>query len=101
MRCYGKTLPLGDYCVLILTGLLGLPLFEVGLTPSFLQKVIATTPVGRWMMTEERIARLRTHKNNIDRYRRLLKTKLSEIERQYLEKRLSEEQAAMEIHLRG
>ena len=52
-------------------------------------------------MTEERIARLRTHKNNIDRYRRLLKTKLSEIERQYLEKRLSEEQAAMEIHLRG
>jgi hypothetical protein len=82
-----------------LTGLLGLPLFEVGLTPSFLQKVIATTPVGRWTMTEERIARLRTHKNNIDRYRRLLKTKLSEIERQYLEKRLSEEQAAMGIHL--
>ncbi|MDH2404190.1 hypothetical protein QCM77_30180 [Bradyrhizobium sp. SSUT18] len=50
-------------------------------------------------MTEERIARLRTHRNNIDRYRRLLKTKLSEIERQYLEKRLSEEQAAMEMHL--
>ncbi|MCK1273870.1 hypothetical protein IVB46_01260 [Bradyrhizobium sp. 61] len=50
-------------------------------------------------MTEERIARLRTHRNNIDRYRRLLKTNLSEIERQYLEKRLSEEQAAMEINL--
>ncbi|UPK39072.1 hypothetical protein IVB18_18640 [Bradyrhizobium sp. 186] len=50
-------------------------------------------------MTEERIARLRTHRNNIDRYRRLLKTKLSEIERQYLEKRLSEEQAAMELNL--
>ncbi|MDI3561144.1 hypothetical protein [Bradyrhizobium sp. Arg816] len=50
-------------------------------------------------MTEERIARLRTHSNNIDRYRRLLKTKLSEIERQYLNKRLSEQQAAMEIHL--
>jgi len=56
-------------------------------------------PVGRWTMTEERIARLRTHRNNIDRYRRLLKTKLSEIERQYLEKRLSEEQAAMEMYL--
>ena len=50
-------------------------------------------------MTEERIVRLRTHSNNVDRYRQLLKTNLSEIERQYLEKRLSEEQAAMEMNL--
>jgi hypothetical protein len=50
-------------------------------------------------MTEERIARLRTHRNNIDRYRRLLETDLSEVERHYLERRLSEEQAAMEMNL--
>jgi len=51
-------------------------------------------------MTEEGAARLRAHRSNIDRYRRLLKTKLSELERQYLEKRLSEEQATLvEIHL--
>ncbi len=45
---------------------------------------------------DERIARLRTHANNIDRYRRLLETKLTEVERQYLERRLSEEQSALE-----
>jgi hypothetical protein len=52
-------------------------------------------------MTEETIARLRAHRNNIDRYRRLLKTQLSEVERQYLERRLSEEQSAMEIGSRA
>lgn len=50
-------------------------------------------------MIEERIARLRTHRNNIARYRRLLKTKLSDIERKYFETRLSEEQAAMKMNL--
>ena len=45
---------------------------------------------------DERIARLRTHQKNIDRYQRLLKTKLTEFERQYLEKRLSEERSATE-----
>ena len=44
---------------------------------------------------ETRIARLRTHQKNIDRYQGLLKTKLNETERQYLEKRLSEETIAM------
>jgi hypothetical protein len=43
---------------------------------------------------DERIARLHTHQKNIDRYRRLLETELTEFERQYLEKRLSEEQSA-------
>jgi hypothetical protein len=53
-------------------------------------------------MTEDGIARLRAHRCNIDRYRRLLRTKLSELERQYIEKRLSEEQATMvEIHLKS
>ena len=48
------------------------------------------------MMTDEKFALLRTHRNNISRYRRLLKTKLTELERQFIEKRLSEERSAME-----
>jgi hypothetical protein len=48
------------------------------------------------MMTDEKLALLRTHRNNIIRYRRLLKTELTELERQFIEKRLSEERSAME-----
>jgi len=44
---------------------------------------------------DERIARLRTHQKNIDRYQGLLKTKLSEAEQKYLEKRVSEERFAI------
>ena len=44
---------------------------------------------------EERITRLRVHLSNIDRYQRLLKTKLSDAEQQYLEKRLAEERFAI------
>jgi len=44
---------------------------------------------------DERIARLRTHQRNIDRYQGLLKTKLSELESQFLERRLSEERRAL------
>jgi hypothetical protein len=47
-------------------------------------------------MIDENLARLRTHRNNISRYRRLLKTQLTDCERQFIEKRLSEEQSAME-----
>jgi hypothetical protein len=47
-------------------------------------------------MLDEKFARLRTHRNNIIRYRRLLKTKLTEIERQFIERRLSEERYAVE-----
>jgi hypothetical protein len=47
-------------------------------------------------MTDEKFALLRTHRNNISRYRRLLKTKLTELERQFIERRLSEERSAME-----
>jgi hypothetical protein len=42
-----------------------------------------------------RIARLRTHQKNIERYQELLNTKLNEVELQYLEKRLSEERFAV------
>jgi hypothetical protein len=41
-------------------------------------------------------ARLRTHRNNIARYRRLLETKLTELERDYIQRRLSEEQSDLE-----
>jgi len=41
-------------------------------------------------------ARLRTHRNNIARYRRLLETKLTELEREYIQRRLSEEQSNLE-----
>jgi hypothetical protein len=45
---------------------------------------------------DEQVARLRTHRNNINRYRGLLETRLTELERQFLERRLSEEQSAIE-----
>ena len=48
------------------------------------------------MMLDENLARLRTHRNNIHRYRRLLATQLSDLERGYIERRLAEEQAALE-----
>ncbi len=47
-------------------------------------------------MLDEDLARIRAHRNNIHRYRRLLKTRLSDLERQFIERRLSEEQAALE-----
>lgn len=47
-------------------------------------------------MIDENFALLRTHRNNIDRYRRLLKTQLTDLERRFIEKRLSEEQSAMD-----
>lgn len=48
-------------------------------------------------MIDENLARLRTHRNNINRYRRLLGTQLSELEREYLERRLFEENTAIEM----
>jgi hypothetical protein len=47
-------------------------------------------------MIDEKLALLRTHRNNISRYRRLLKTKLTDLERQFIERRVSEERSAME-----
>ena len=48
-------------------------------------------------MLDERFARLRTHRNNIARYQGLLKTKLTDLERQFIERRLSEEQSEFEL----
>ncbi|WLA68573.1 hypothetical protein [Bradyrhizobium diazoefficiens] len=47
-------------------------------------------------MLDEKLARIRTHRNNIHRYHSLLKTRLSDLERQYIERRLSEENSALE-----
>jgi len=44
---------------------------------------------------ETRVIQLSTHQKNIDRYQGILKTKLNETERQYLEKRVREEKIAM------
>ncbi|MBC9881854.1 hypothetical protein G8O24_31485 [Bradyrhizobium sp. INPA01-394B] len=47
-------------------------------------------------MLDENLARIRAHRNNIHRYRRLLKTRLSELERQFIDRRLTEERSALE-----
>jgi hypothetical protein len=47
-------------------------------------------------MIDEKLAQLRARRNNIHRYHRLLKTELTEFERQYIERRLSEERSAMQ-----
>jgi chromosome segregation ATPase len=47
-------------------------------------------------MIDQQLARLRTHRNNIQRYRDLLKTSLTEFERQFVQKRLTEEQSSLE-----
>ena len=46
-----------------------------------------TTTVKETMMIDENLARIRAHRNNIQRYRRLLATRLSDLERAYVEKR--------------
>ena len=50
-------------------------------------------------MTNENLERLRAHRNNAHRYRRLLATRLSDVERAYIERRLSEELASVEALL--
>lgn len=47
------------------------------------------------MMVDEKLSRIRTRTSNIRRYRRLLKTELTELERSFILKRLSEEQDAL------
>jgi hypothetical protein len=51
-------------------------------------------------MIDEQLARMRAYRSNIDRYRHLLQTKLTELERDFVEKRLAEEQSRLE-HLAG
>jgi hypothetical protein len=48
------------------------------------------------MMMDDRTNRIRNHRRNIQRYGRLLATQLTDLERQYLHKRIAEEQAELE-----
>jgi hypothetical protein len=52
--------------------------------------------LGYEAMIKESFARLRTHRNNVQRYRKLLETRLTDHERQFIQRRLSEEQSAIE-----
>ena len=47
-------------------------------------------------MIDQQLARLRTHRSNIQRYRNLLQTSLTELVRQFVQKRLTEEQSNLE-----
>lgn len=47
-------------------------------------------------MIDEQLVRLKVYSNNIHRYRRLLRGKLTEQERQFVERRLRDEQLAMQ-----
>ncbi|WP_063799792.1 hypothetical protein [Bradyrhizobium jicamae] len=51
-------------------------------------------------MLEVNLERLRAHQRNIDRYRRLLATHLSDLERSFIQRRLSEEDASVKGLLR-
>jgi hypothetical protein len=48
------------------------------------------------MTKDQRLARVRAHRSNIQRYRNLLQSSLTELERQFIEKRLTEEQTNLE-----
>ena len=50
---------------------------------------------------DENVARLRAHQQNIERYQRLLKTKLTDLESKFLENRLSEERFLMAMLTKG
>ncbi|MBR1155836.1 hypothetical protein [Bradyrhizobium sp. JYMT SZCCT0428] len=52
-------------------------------------------------MIDEQLARLRAHRNNISRYRGLLKTILTDLERAFIERRLAEEQSAFQALAAG
>jgi hypothetical protein len=51
------------------------------------------------MMTEMTLERLRAHRNNIHRYQKLLATHLSDLERAYIQRRLTEERTLLEAVL--
>jgi hypothetical protein len=47
-------------------------------------------------MFEQNLTRIRSHRNNIHRYRRLLRTELSDLERDFIDRRMADEQAALD-----
>ena len=53
-------------------------------------------PSGWKRCSKQNLARIRAHRNNIHRYRGLLRTKLSDLEREFIEKRMADEQTALD-----
>ena len=47
-------------------------------------------------MFDENLARIRAHRNNIHRYRGLLRTQLTDLEREFIEKRMIDERTALD-----
>ena len=47
-------------------------------------------------MFDENLVRIRTRRNNIDRYRTLLWTNLSDLDRDFIERRMADEQADLD-----
>jgi hypothetical protein len=47
-------------------------------------------------MFDENLARIRAHRNNILRYRRLLPTRLTDVEQAFIDRRMPEEQAGLD-----
>ena len=48
-------------------------------------------------MIDEALAQFHARRQNINRYRSLLQTKLTEFERQFIERRIAEEEAAISV----
>ena len=59
---------------------------------------LAAKPIDR---TDVQLARVRAHRSNIRRYRRLLETKLTDVERRFIERRLEEERLALDDLVRS
>ena len=51
---------------------------------------------GETTLIDEEVARVHAHRKNIARYRSLLKTPLTDLERNFIEDRLTEEKSAIE-----
>ncbi len=47
-------------------------------------------------MFEANLARIRTHRNNIHRFRDLLRTELAAFDREFIEKRMADEQTTLD-----
>ncbi|WP_171948132.1 hypothetical protein [Bradyrhizobium erythrophlei] len=63
----------------------------------FIAKAAPSLGQGRRIMDQRDIALMRTHERNIERYRALLLTTLTDVETRFIERRLSEEYFAIEI----
>jgi hypothetical protein len=48
-------------------------------------------------MIDEALAQFRARRQNLNRYRSLLRTRLTELERDYIERRIAEEEAAISV----